>query len=68
MGPDAVTQVFEQFDDGQRLIRRLVGTDQEIEPTAQAGREVIRLHAASPTVDRRLRARCSARSCASLRR
>lgn len=33
VGPDAVTQIV-----GQRLIRRPVGTDQEIEPGAQPGR------------------------------
>ena len=66
LSADAVTQVVEEFDDGESLLGCPVVGDQEVESVGQAGRLIIKFHALLPAIALRFRARCSARSRASL--
>ena len=61
MGPDFVAEIVEEFEDGKRLLGRPMGRDGEVDLTEVGG-----FHGATGGL--RCRARCSARSLASLRR
>lgn len=63
---DAITQVIEELDDGERLLGRPSRIDEELNPAAQAGRLMRVAHETS--FGRRFFDRAAARSSASLRR
>jgi hypothetical protein len=52
---DAVTQVVEEFDDGESLLGCPVVGDQEVESVGQAGRLIIEFHGVLPAVALRFR-------------